>query len=52
MTWALAGPYPSAAGPCLRRDSVAQEILAWCQEVSKPFGTSIEIEGDVGVIRL
>ena len=45
-------PIPQRGRPVLAEGQVAQEILAWCQEVSKPFGTCIEIEGDVGVIRL
>ena len=31
---------------------VAQEALRWLQDLSKPYGTEITIEGDVGVIRL
>jgi hypothetical protein len=35
----------------LAEGQVAQEILRWLQAVSKPFGTEIAIEGEVGVIR-
>ena len=36
----------------LAEGEVAQEILERYQRLSKPFGTQVEIEGDVGFVRL
>ncbi len=45
-------PIPQRGRPVLAEGDVAQTVLTWLQDVSKPFGTKIEIEGDTGVIRL
>jgi poly-gamma-glutamate capsule biosynthesis protein CapA/YwtB (metallophosphatase superfamily) len=45
-------PIPQRGRPLLAEGRVAQETLEWLQHVSQPFGTHIDIEGDVGVIRL
>jgi len=37
--------------PVLAAPDVAHEILTWLRDVSKPFGTEIEVEGTVGVVR-
>ncbi len=36
----------------LADEHVAHEILTWLRTLSEPFGTSIEIDGSVGRIRL
>ncbi len=38
--------------PLLATGQLAQEILAKVVELSKPFGTEIEIKGEVGVVKL
>lgn len=43
-------PIPQRGRPVLAQGKVAQEVLAWLRELSKPFGTRIEIEGDLGII--
>ena len=45
-------PMSQRGRPVLAYGPVAQQVLRWLQEVSKPYGTEISIEGDVGVIRL
>lgn len=45
-------PIPQRGRPVLARGNVAREILEWLQQTSEPFGTDIQIEGDIGVIRL
>ena len=45
-------PMSQRGRPVLAEGPVAQHVLRWLQEVSKPYGTEITIEGDVGVIRL
>ena len=45
-------PIPQRGRPVLAEGPIAQETLKWLQDVSKPFGTEITIEGDVGMIRL
>ena len=45
-------PIPQRGRPVLAEGPVAQEVLRWLQDVSRPFGTEITIEGDTGVIRL
>lgn len=45
-------PIPQRGRPVLAEGEVAQTVLTWLQEVSRPFGTEIKIEGDTGVIRL
>ncbi len=37
--------------PLLARGEVAQEVLELFRRLSRPFGTDVEIEGEVGVIR-
>jgi poly-gamma-glutamate synthesis protein (capsule biosynthesis protein) len=45
-------PIPQRGRPLLAEGQAAQETLEWLQYVSAPFGTKIDIDGDVGVIRL
>jgi poly-gamma-glutamate capsule biosynthesis protein CapA/YwtB (metallophosphatase superfamily) len=45
-------PIPQRGRPMLAEGKVAQEILAWLRDLSKPFGTRVDIEGEVGTIRL
>jgi poly-gamma-glutamate synthesis protein (capsule biosynthesis protein) len=44
-------PIPQRGRPLLAQGRVAQDILRWLQELSAPFGTDINIVGDVGIIR-
>lgn len=44
-------PMSQRGRPVLATGETAREILAWLQEVSKPYGTEILIEGEIGVIR-
>jgi hypothetical protein len=45
-------PIPQRGRPVLAEGPVAQRTLKWLQDVSRPFGTEISIEEDLGVIRL
>ena len=45
-------PIPQRGRPLLAQGQVARDTLRWLQQVSKPFGTEIAIEDDVGIIRL
>lgn len=45
-------PIPQRGRPVLAQGHVASETLEWLQEVSKPFGTAIDIVEDVRLIRL
>ena len=45
-------PIAQHGRPVLADGSLAQETLKWLQDVSKPYGTEISIEGDIGVIRI
>jgi len=45
-------PIPQRGRPVLAEGEVAQHVLTFMQKLSAPFGTKIDIEGDVGVIRL
>ncbi len=45
-------PISQRGRPVLAEGQIAQEILRWLQDVSKPYGTEISIEGNVGVIRM
>lgn len=45
-------PIGQRGRPMLAEHTVAQQVLKWLQDVSKPYGTEIAIKGDVGVIRL
>ena len=45
-------PIPQRGRPLLAEGDMAQGILKWLQDVSRPYGTEIAIEGDVGYIRL
>ena len=45
-------PISQRGRPVLSEGPVAQEILAWLQQVSEPYGTKISIEDDIGVIRV
>jgi len=45
-------PIPQRGRPVLAEGPIAQQTLKWLQDVSRPFGTEIAIQGDVGVIRL
>jgi poly-gamma-glutamate synthesis protein (capsule biosynthesis protein) len=38
--------------PMLAEGEVAQEILERYQRLSKPFGTQVQIDGNVGYVRL
>jgi poly-gamma-glutamate synthesis protein (capsule biosynthesis protein) len=42
---------PQRGRPMLAEGKVAQEILTWLRDLSKPLGTDIRIDGDVGIIR-
>ena len=44
-------PMSQRGRPVLAEGQVAQDVLHWLQEVSRPYGTEIAIEGDTGVIR-
>ena len=37
--------------PLLAHEEVAREVLDLFRRLSRPFGTNVEIEGEVGVIR-
>ncbi len=45
-------PIPQRGRPVLAEGEVARHVLTFMQKHSAPFGTTIEIEGDIGVIRL
>ena len=45
-------PIAQRGRPVLAEGQIAQQTLGWLQDVSRPYGTEISIEGDVGVIRL
>jgi len=45
-------PRWQAGRPMLAEGEVAREILERYQRLSKPFGTDVKIDGDVGLIRL
>ena len=45
-------PIPQRGRPVLAEGDVAQQILEWVRDLSKPFGTTIEIAGGVGTIKL
>jgi poly-gamma-glutamate synthesis protein (capsule biosynthesis protein) len=45
-------PISQRGRPIMSEGPMAQRTLKWLQEVSRPFGTEITIEGDKGVIRL
>jgi poly-gamma-glutamate capsule biosynthesis protein CapA/YwtB (metallophosphatase superfamily) len=45
-------PIPQRGRPLAAEGRVAQEILEWLRELSRPFGTRIDIEENVGIIRL
>lgn len=45
-------PMSQRGNPRLATGTVAREILGRVQERSKPFGTAMTIDGDVGVIRV
>ena len=45
-------PIPQRGRPVLAEGPLAQDTLRWLQEVSRPYGTEISIQDDVGVIRL
>ena len=45
-------PIPQRGRPVLAEGQIAQQTLKWLQDVSKPFGTEITIDGDVGLIRV
>lgn len=47
-----ADPISRRGNPHLATGDVARQILGRLQERSKPFGTQIAIEGDIGVIRV
>ena len=45
-------PIPQRGRPVLAEGDIAQQILEWVRDLSKPFGTTIEIAGGVGTIKL
>ncbi|MCI0782630.1 MAG: CapA family protein, partial [Chloroflexi bacterium] len=45
-------PIPQRGRPVLAEGPIAQQTLTWLQDVSRPYGTEISIEGDTGFIRL
>ena len=45
-------PMSQRGRPVIAKGLVAQSVLHWLQAASKPYGTEISIEGDVGIIRL
>ena len=45
-------PIAQRGRPVLATGPIAQQTLQWLQDVSRPYGTEISVEGDVGVIRL
>ncbi len=45
-------PIPQRGRPMLARGDKARKVLEFLQEASDPFGTTIAIEGEEGVIRL
>ena len=45
-------PTSQRGRPTLATPEVGAEILAWLQRVSEPFGTRIDVEDGVGVIRV
>jgi hypothetical protein len=47
-----AGPISRRGTPLIASGETAQRILQRMQELSEPFGTKIEVEGNVGVIRI
>jgi poly-gamma-glutamate capsule biosynthesis protein CapA/YwtB (metallophosphatase superfamily) len=44
-------PMSQRGRPLLASGESAQAILTWLQAVSRPYGTAIAIEGDIGIIR-
>jgi poly-gamma-glutamate capsule biosynthesis protein CapA/YwtB (metallophosphatase superfamily) len=48
----LGAPVTRRGRPLLARGQVAQDVLARFQLLSKPFGTTVDIDGDTGVIKL
>ena len=52
MDGGFGGPLADLGIPRMAAPDVAQRILQRLQALSKPFGTSIAIEGNVGVIRV
>ena len=45
-------PLTKSGTPRLAAPALARSILERLQRISKPYGTTIEIEGGVGVIRI
>jgi len=45
-------PIAQRGRPVIAEGDMAQRTLAWLRDVSKPYGTEITIEGEVGMIRL
>ena len=45
-------PIPQRGRPVLAQGEVAQHVISFLQKLSAPLGTRIDIEGDIGVIRL
>jgi len=45
-------PMSQRGRPVLAEGPIAQAVLKWLQTASKPYGTEITIEGDIGTIRL
>ena len=45
-------PIAQRGRPVIAEGDIAQRTLSWLRDVSKPYGTEITIEGEVGMIRL
>jgi hypothetical protein len=45
-------PRPQRGRPMMADAKLSQKILERMEQLSQPFGTAIEIEGNTGVIRL
>jgi poly-gamma-glutamate synthesis protein (capsule biosynthesis protein) len=45
-------PMSQRGRPVLADSRVAQDVLKWLQRLSKPYGTNIEIKGDLGIIKV
>jgi poly-gamma-glutamate synthesis protein (capsule biosynthesis protein) len=48
--WGL--PRPQTGRPMLAHGAIAERAVARFRELSAPFGTDVQAEGEIGVIRL
>jgi poly-gamma-glutamate synthesis protein (capsule biosynthesis protein) len=51
IEWGFGLPRTQAGRPMLAEGDLARKVLQRFKRLSEPFGTTIELEGDVGVIR-